>query len=947
MQKYCVQWNAGTAAAEDQLRAVRDAVASAITAVYGEQTPSIEPCGSFLLRTTTFRSPYVSSDRFVPMDIVATMPLLACSLEELESGQYLVKRREFLGAIQKQLLKQFPGSSLIPFQQDASKDVIQVNSRRELGGEDGDRFVVCVHARPASAPARVSSAKALKKLPVYGNAVLEDFLMHSHLEKLHSMCLSSSTIVKAIVVLRCWAANRGFIGSTNPQGLSGFHIAAMVLSLVEEGIITTVMSEENIVRSFWVQVSRGHFASPEPTLVLNGEQQNILHRMTSAFFNLFVRSAAEEALQFPSAADVFTGLGHSPLHLRAGIALRVHDVPEEWFKMRESSKSPAFWAVDVDGLVKTALGQRARAICSNAERSSNSVEVYIALKDQAEARQRLTRGPAIENATAVKEFDEFWGTDRTSTRQFADGAVHRCVVWEVPTAAAQNAVLDPIVVIRTIVSAALVRHVSKAVTVTAHLEELSGVLCERVGSEWLDPVPLVETDLRRAALVVAELINNVPQGTLPCRIAAFDFISTSLRSTEPFGVRPHFSLLPRDATATAVSSLPTVEPIHAVLTIDDKHKIPDTIEAISKMKGAICAQLASVLKKESSGQRAVFATSTSVDIIRDGFLFRIYIAHYREISLLRALQRPAEANLLERKLFWAAQHAKFVQSICDGHHNFQEAARLSRRWISAMLLSDFVFPETIELLVAHSYLQASGAPSTSAEGFVRFLQLLSSHQWSLPLVLPTTEHSEAIDIFSEAQAHDGMWISAPYAPGASPFTQHTPRVMIVERLVSLASAALVTLDRSTTLKHATKDVFTHDFAAYDVVLSVADDIKQHPDRDLAILPQYEAPHEAQTYRLNELQSDQQQTNLARLVEFDPVGHLVRKLRGATRESCMLFYDNLGPSTIAAVLLSSKPSRVEIARCKAAILEQAMGGLTDASTTTGHEIPRKKRRVEPK
>jgi hypothetical protein len=939
MEKYCFQWTDVTACGESKLRTVRDAVAAAVSHSFGGDEPVIEPCGSFLLRTTTFTSPNAVADkpRAVVMDIVVVMPLAVCSLEHLEHGQYLTQRRVFIEQLLDGLGRSFAPASLRlePFQNDTSKNVIAITLPREEGDPAGLQFVVHVHARPQSAPGRISSAKALKKAPVYGNAVLEDFLMHSHLEKLHRLCLSSPTIVKAIITLRCWAAHRGILGSKVPEGLTGFHVAAIVLSLVEEGILTTAMSEENVVRSVWVQLARGHFSTPTPTLILNGEQHNILHRVSSEYYNMFVRSAAEEALQVQSAADVFSTAGHSPLHLRVGVVLQIRGVGE-WMASRSVSKDQhLFWAPDCSKIFHEAFGLRARAIFCTVDVAAERLDVYVALKDNAEARQRLTRGPAIEDQAAVKAFDDFWGSDKTSTRQFADGAVHRCVVWDVPEAPLPTAVLDPALVARTIAEAVAHRHIHRHAEVTVLLQELSSVLKEQVGAEWLDPVVLVDSHLRQAANRVSELIKNVHAGALPCRISSFDFISTSLRGTEPFGIRPHFSLLPRDSSVPGVTCAPSIEPLHAVLTIDDKHKIPDTVEAISKMKGAICAQLGSVLRKEvSSPTFTIFTTPTSVDIVTGGFLFRIYIAHFREVSLLRALQRPAEANLLERKLFWASQHAKFIQSICDGHQDYPEAVRLSRRWVAAMLLSDFILAETVELVVAQSYMQPTNAPSSPVEGFFRFLQTMSTHPWSKrPLIIPTTENAGPL---SDAAEHDGMWIAAPYAPTVSPFTQHTPRSMIVDRLVALSTKALVALDSG-----ASVSVFTHGSSCYDMLFTVAGAIKLHPDRDLRASSR--SANSDVTHRVSELPQNLQTAFLARLVEFDPVAHLIRKLRSATRESCMLFYDAFGPSIVACVLLAGKPAAADVARAKATILAEAMGGV-------GEIVPpqvRKKRRMEPK
>uniref|UniRef100_A0A0A9YTL6 Nucleolar protein 6 n=1 Tax=Lygus hesperus TaxID=30085 RepID=A0A0A9YTL6_LYGHE len=210
----------------------------------------------------------------------------------------------------------------------------------------------------------------------------------------------------------------------------------------------------------------------------------------------------------------------------------------------------------------------------------------------------------------------------------------------------------------------------------------------------------------RAVNEVHEMIASLPKDAFPCKLVGFDMISESERQTAVYPHRPHYALTYHDddlcsGRYAGLSTCATIEPLHCVLTIDDsKHKIPDTLEGVALMKGALCAQLARVLNAHYGGNNRggadcrhtdneaidgknkakqkynsnndnkksshspqndeddkpkyrirSFCTTHSVDLVHCGFLFRLYIAHYREVSLLKALGRANEAALLEQRLF--------------------------------------------------------------------------------------------------------------------------------------------------------------------------------------------------------------------------------------------------------------------------------------------------------
>jgi hypothetical protein len=950
-----------------------------------------------------------------------------------------------------------------------------------------ETFLVNLHFRPAVFSGRTVNAAAVRKHPYYCYSILEDYLMPHYLKKLHEVCVASASVRRAIVVLKCWAHHTGLMSaaSGHPEGLNGFVVSAMVLRLLERGILSASMSLDNMVRAVWVQLSRGFFvpaadATRATTKVplaeeqgevavlrFTGEVHNILFHTSAAFFHHVIRPAAEEALQHPFAMEVVDRVAFQPLPLRYDVALtvRLHAEPPSLTSAADassSSTSPSAVAVAAaaerceaavrkSGLwraprvaamaeplrvLREALGVRASFVTAW-QTDDDHLQVVVQLSSEAEGRNRLTRGPAIEDAAAVKRFNAFWGADLTSTRQFSDGAIYRCVLWTFPEDHGTHTTiaLSASAVLRRVVEFALRKHVAPHAEVGVLLGGLEGFLAERIGAEWRDAAPLMQRSLLDATKAVQYMLQALPHGSVPCRITSFDVIAASERHTEVFPVRPHLALTYttddlQDPCFAGLSTAATIEPIHCVLSIDDNRKIPDTMEAIAMMKGAIAAQLAKTLQahfgattsvkedKEGNNRKVpgkktarstsggvkvdgeivkgairTQCTNQSVDVIYRGYLFRIYIAHYREVSLLRALQRETEANVLEMKLYWTAQHAKFLKTIAFGHHSYSHAVRLAKRWMSAMYLYEFVQPEAVELLVANAYLQPSNTPKTPAGGFLRFVQLLATHDWSTPLVLPFTDDESdktavaAAALVRKLGEQQGMFIATPYAPAASPFTVLTPRPMIMGRLVQLAQSVVAVLLRHLEGRNATEgevEAFTSNPSAFDFAVKFHPRLILQPDRALhpdtpgssfsthSAFLNKEGVHSSRSgeepsateeegdgatttaaaaaaasslvriWQLDELDAaTSSREYINQLVEREPAAHAVRIVRAALRERGMMFYDALAPSHLYVVGISTQRQLSKSQQLHTAVVQVARGALlpAPASAFIAETVPR--------
>ena len=133
-----------------------------------------------------------------------------------------------------------------------------------------------------------------------------------------------------------------------------------------------------------------------------------------------------------------------------------------------------------------------------------------------------------------------------------------------------------------------------------------------------------------------------------------------------------------------------------------------------------------------------------------------------------------------------AMHHNLIHAVHTRHPSSSSVARLAHRWVASHMLSDLIPHEAVELLVASLYAEPETAgggnggggsvdqpPSTAVSGFLRFLRLLSRHDWARePLIvdpqghIPAGDRGLALRQFGEARGADGgggpaMYVISP------------------------------------------------------------------------------------------------------------------------------------------------------------------------------------------
>ena len=922
MDSYLLHWG-DVSATDASLKALHGPLVAFVKGVdAAAPATSIAVCGSYMTRTLVRTAPH-DLDSLPAVDICVLMPSAACSEDEANKGLYEVRRAAFCASIAEHLNANVEGCEATVAKCPTRRDKSMVRVVFSGAGASG-RCPIHIHPRLDGISEYL--AKAAKKRAKYIGSILEDASALASLKIVHGIFSTRPNYVRAAMVLKAWAAHCGLTAAPHSpfyhsEQLQPCVFPLLIAALHEEGILAATMSEENLLRTVWVQIARGCLDGPKlslPQLTDAFPLLNVLHRTSQRFIDVLVKPAAEEALKQTAAIDAFVA-PRITFPMLFTTVLRVAYDPSIVTEGGNVS------ATTVHDIISYALSDRLSHAFVEIAAPGEAV-IYTRVRS-GDGRNKLSKGPSLEKASETDKFTKFWGAEAVSTRQFGDGSIHKCVAWGdaclssgrtalAGHVAAADVTLPVADVTRVIVDGALRRHLSGFIAVSAAFGAVGDVVCERIGESYVDTAPIAHKTLQSASAEAIRVV-NAASPALACRVVGFDVVSASVRECEPYPIRPHAALTAAESTAPLLCTAPTIEPVYCVLTIDDKNKIPDTLEAIKAMKGALCAQLSNALTE--SGHES-YCTTISVDLVLgSGFVFRIFIAHFREVSLLRALERAPQADMLERKLFWAAQHHKYVASVLVGvHGTYSKAARLAKRWVGAMLLADFVAPEAIELLVGYSYLVPANKPRSAEEGLYRFLQLLATRDWSTPLVVDptiTVDHKKTWD--REAV---GMIILATYdSAQSSPFTTHTPRPMILHRLAALASGAVRAFEEGRFPSMWLCDAPS----SFDAVLPLAPAMALASDRCIARAPP--APAQFRLWRAGDLAGADRQRYITQLCELEPANFCLRALRTASRDRCMIFMDAYGPQSLAVVSLSERPTPNQLRALVSSLVEAAPKG----------------------
>lgn len=261
---------------------------------------------------------------------------------------------------------------------------------------------------------------------------------------------------------------------------------------------------------------------------------------------------------------------------------------------------------------------------------------------------------------------------------------------------------------------------------------------------------------------------------LPLSIDEVEPLSACLRYSELFPPVPHPLLGGPDVNIGSspsekrkVSGANVGTPILIQIRFEGSSKWPTSLNAMGAAKCAMLLQLAEGIEKmkadsaNASGgvdldafDGPIDVTPNALDIGYCGYSWRIIVRADQELRMLKGLRNPTfeakalQLNLINRHVRGSMHHS-LIHAIHTRHPSASSVVRLAHRWVASHMLSDMIPPEAIELLIAEIYTEGrtgSAPPSTVVAGFLRWLRLLSTHDWVRePLIVDPQNHITSND----------------------------------------------------------------------------------------------------------------------------------------------------------------------------------------------------------
>mmetsp|Transcript_1191 Transcript_1191/g.2196 ORF Transcript_1191/g.2196 Transcript_1191/m.2196 type:complete len:1553 (-) Transcript_1191:57-4715(-) len=278
---------------------------------------------------------------------------------------------------------------------------------------------------------------------------------------------------------------------------------------------------------------------------------------------------------------------------------------------------------------------------------------------------------------------------------------------------------------------------------------------------------------------------------LPLSVDEVEPLSPCLRYSALFPPVPHPLLGGTDVGSSSdkkrkVSGVNVGSPILIQIRFEGSSKWPTSLNAMGAAKCAMLAQLADgidKMKQEHAGGASgsvdnnadldgfdgpMDVTPNYLDIGYRGYSWRIIVRADQELRMLRSLGNPTvEAKTLQLSLIHrhvrGAMHHSLIHAVHTRHPSASSVVRLVHRWVASHMLSDMIPQDAVELMVAKIYTAAEEEeekssnskkigsvvdmpPSTVVAGFLKFLQLLSTHDWVRePLIVDPQNHISSHD----------------------------------------------------------------------------------------------------------------------------------------------------------------------------------------------------------
>ncbi|XP_026727595.1 nucleolar protein 6 [Trichoplusia ni] len=779
--------------------------------------------------------------------------------------------------------------------------------------------------------------------PYYNSSVLADLTASTNQEFLNEFLPKSDNLKQAAVLLKIWLRQRNL-------PVSGYVVCLLVAYYVQIKRINNIMSSYQIVRNIWIALKASeldtkgislHKGDSAPSIddfhkhfpvvfVDKTGYYNILWQMNRGTYSALKRECALAVEMLDNGKiNSFLPLFMTPVRplMKFDHLLRFKNLSQikESVLSKTSRESKVNYGVEQLSLVADVLytllakglGNRVDLIQpiieddfswpikKTLDKARAGVDPKLSfgfILNPENAMNVVEKGPPA-NLPEAEQFRAFWG-DKSELRRFQDGSITETCVWEGEAQAERRTVTKQIVDYLMKLKYGIAP--SQLFQVSWQLEGLlarrgAGAGPEEGSLRALQAFDLLRRDLRQLTqlpLDISAVYGVSPIFSYSCPVPALP------RAAPHNPWKRGNSCLVKDITRDGLPVLPEYTPVcKAVVELGHSGKWPGEIHAFRCLKAAFHLQIAESLTKQYS--LPTQASPTHIDVLKNGLVFRLEIAHPKEITLLRRekengvvkYRESEESERLQNETVLLPKLRGALHGLHQKHPSFGATCCLFKRWLSSHLLSDPHFPCLVaDLMVAAVFLQPqpSQPPASPTVGLYRVLRLLTDFDWARDvIVLDFNDDLTREDItkleqqFSPESPGSPRIVSAYDPPGLA---RPRPDARVLARARALAAATLRYVEGSllTEYRDNILPMFVPSLAGYDVLIHLHRPLVPH------CLERVDSPPRLQ--KLPETPGHE----VIPVVEFHPVLKYLEELRSAYSEFALFFHDLYGGEVIAVL-----------------------------------------------
>ncbi|XP_018401182.1 PREDICTED: nucleolar protein 6 [Cyphomyrmex costatus] len=819
---------------------------------------------------------------------------------------------------------------------------------------------------------------SLPPTPNYNSLVLHDLVMLRINSEVAQAIKEYPNLRDGIILLKIWLRqrelNKGYDGFTS-------HIITMfVIYLLREKKLNTFMSSYQIVRNVWICLAQGNWCQSGITMFEDKDSQNQISHYHRYYDCVFLDTSGYCNFAANLSKDTFSWVQREAslclkyvdnIHVDSFHALFMRNVPfhrafdhilcfqdnsilEITVNAKSTLDNKLNYGPDKRSqaikllfeVLKRGLGDRINRLCvlpnvckeweCNDEIPDSIGKLVIGLELNPETCFNIVdKGPEANLSEAV-DFRNFWG-DKSELRRFKDGAIREAVIWSKGKTLADKRIICKRIIIFLLKTKFNISR-NQYLYVAEQMEDLLELhkykithfvygTGEEATLKVLQAFSILEKNLM--SLNDMPLTINGVQGSSPVfRYAEiFPPLATVHRKIDNITEENKNCL----SLSKNITKCPTyVHALDVTLQLSTSGKWPEELEAIKKTKAAFHIQIAECLRTQHS--LTVQANPSYVDVYQNGFVFRLRVAHQKEIALMKQVKEDGvikyrdneESIELENKLFHLPKLSSALHGLHSQQPSFGPACCLAKRWLSAQLLDDTHIPGiVVELLMASLYLapEPYKPAQTPQTAFLRFLEIVARAHWNTDPVIVnfngemTNEEITAVEtLFNTARSSlPPLFISTPYDQQKILWTRKAPSHLVLNRMSVLAKESLKLFDDLlfNNIVLDVKPIFRPPLLEYDCLLHLKS--RMIPRKLQAV----DTPSKAKIVDLHPYKAHSLQK--IPVVDFDPIQCFLKDLRDGYGDYALFFHDTYGGTVIGVLLkpavLERKDFKVSDANCR--------------------------------